>query len=67
MRLIIATLYHYADCRVWFIAMVNVIILSAIMLNVIILSAVMLNVAEPKLKIKSTLIYKEISGNFNLN
>jgi hypothetical protein len=49
MTLSIAMLYqyndsHYADCRISFIAMLNVIILSVILLFVIMLGVVVLNV-----------------------
>jgi hypothetical protein len=38
--------YHYAECRILFIVMLNVVMLSAVMLNVVMVSAVMLNVVR---------------------
>jgi len=36
--------FHYAECRVFFIVMLNVIVLSFVMLSVVILGVVMLSV-----------------------
>ncbi len=41
---------HYAECRILFTIMVNVLMLSVIMLNVIKLSAVMLSVVVSLIK-----------------
>jgi hypothetical protein len=40
------TEFRYVECRVLFIALLNVVKLSAVMLNVVKLSAVMLNVVK---------------------
>ncbi len=39
----ITALYSYAECRVLFIAMLNVVMLNVVMLNVVMLNVVMLN------------------------
>ncbi len=43
---------HYAESRILFIIMLNVIMLSVVMLNIVILSVVMLRVMLPNLPIK---------------
>jgi len=47
MSLSITVLYHYAECRVEFIVMPNVIMLSVSMLSLFLLFVVMLNVGAP--------------------
>jgi hypothetical protein len=43
----ITMLYHYAECGILVIVMLNVIVLNVILLSVIILSVVMLSVVAP--------------------
>ncbi len=41
--IIVSTVCHYAEWRVFFVAMLNVVMLSVIMLSVVMLSVVMLS------------------------